>query len=252
MQAAEEEFEAGGRKFRAGAFVIPNADRAALEPTMKELGISGFAVGAAPPVAMHELDVPRIGYVHSWSNTQNEGWVRAALDTYGVPVHLLRRHQAARGQPAAEVRRHRLPARRREGAVAGQRHPEDRLDAAAVQEDGRDAEPRASRIRPTTSAAAWAGKGLMELVKFVREGGTLITEGATSTIFPEYNVTNGVTVENAGRPVRPRLDHARRVRRSAQPDRVRLRRAGAGVLQPGAGAERRRRRRRLWRRRPRR
>ena len=34
---------------------------------------------------MHELDVPRIGYVHSWSNTQNEGWVRAALDTYGVP-----------------------------------------------------------------------------------------------------------------------------------------------------------------------
>jgi hypothetical protein len=29
--------------------------------------------------------LPRIGYVHSWANTQNEGWVRAALDTYGVP-----------------------------------------------------------------------------------------------------------------------------------------------------------------------
>ena len=33
----------------------------------------------------HDLDVPRIGYVHSWANTQNEGWVRAAFDTYGVP-----------------------------------------------------------------------------------------------------------------------------------------------------------------------
>jgi len=39
-------------------------------------------------------------------------------------------------------------------------------------------------------------EGLMELVKFVREGGTLITEGSTSTIFPDYNITSGVTVEN--------------------------------------------------------
>ena len=40
---------------------------------------------AVPPVKTHELDVPRIGYVHSWSRTQDEGWVRAALDAYGVP-----------------------------------------------------------------------------------------------------------------------------------------------------------------------
>ena len=32
-------------------------------------------------------------------------------------------------------------------------------------------------------------------MKFVQEGGVLITEGATSTIFPEYNLTPGVTVE---------------------------------------------------------
>jgi hypothetical protein len=38
--------------------------------------------------------------------------------------------------------------------------------------------------------------GLMELVKFVREGGTLLTEGATATIFPEYNITSGVSVES--------------------------------------------------------
>jgi hypothetical protein len=36
-------------------------------------------------VPTHDLDVPRIGYVHSWQRTQDEGWVRAALDTYGVP-----------------------------------------------------------------------------------------------------------------------------------------------------------------------
>jgi hypothetical protein len=36
----------------------------------------------------------------------------------------------------------------------------------------------------------------MELAKFVREGGTLITEGSTSVIFPEYKLTSGVTVES--------------------------------------------------------
>jgi hypothetical protein len=38
-------------------------------------------------------------------------------------------------------------------------------------------------------------EGLTELAKFVSEGGTLITEGSTSTIFPEYGVTSAVSVE---------------------------------------------------------
>lgn len=35
----------------------------------------------------------------------------------------------------------------------------------------------------------------MELRKFVEQGGTLLTEGSTATIFPEYKITTGVTVE---------------------------------------------------------
>ena len=38
-------------------------------------------------------------------------------------------------------------------------------------------------------------EGLVELARFVQEGGTLITEGSTVTIFPEYGITSGVTVE---------------------------------------------------------
>jgi hypothetical protein len=35
----------------------------------------------------------------------------------------------------------------------------------------------------------------MELYKFVQDGGVLITEGATSTVFPEYNLTPGISIE---------------------------------------------------------
>ena len=66
----------------AFARVQPDAQ---LEPELKRLGLSAYAVASAPNVKTHLLDVPRIGYVHSWSRTQDEGWWRAAFDHYGVP-----------------------------------------------------------------------------------------------------------------------------------------------------------------------
>ena len=45
MLAAEEEFEAAGRKFQAGAFIIPNADARQLDPTLKELGLTALRRG---------------------------------------------------------------------------------------------------------------------------------------------------------------------------------------------------------------
>lgn len=65
--------------------IIANADRAKLEPQLKNLGLSAWATDSAPSVKSHDLDLPRIGYVHSWQRTQDEGWVRATFDTYGIP-----------------------------------------------------------------------------------------------------------------------------------------------------------------------
>ena len=194
MQAAEEDFEAGGRKFHAGAFIIAGADRAALDATMKSLGISGFSVAAAPTVPMHDLDIPRIGYVHSWANTQNEGWVRAALDSYSVPYTYFGDIKLREGNlrqkydviifphvgGSAQAQVNGIP---KTGST-----PLPYQKTADTPNLG--AQDQADDIR---GGMGW--EGLMELVKFVREGGTLITEGSTSTIFPEYNITSGVTVE---------------------------------------------------------
>ena len=48
MAAAEEDFELNGRKFRAGSIVIGNADRAKLEPMLRDLGLSAWAVASEP------------------------------------------------------------------------------------------------------------------------------------------------------------------------------------------------------------
>ena len=60
MLAAEDDFDAAGTAFHAGAFIIPSADRSKLEPAIQELGLSAHAVAAVPSVKTHELDVPAL------------------------------------------------------------------------------------------------------------------------------------------------------------------------------------------------
>jgi hypothetical protein len=195
MQAAEEDFELGGRKFRGGAFIIPSANRAQLEPTMKELGIAGMAAASAPSVAMHDLDIPRIGYVHAWSNTQNEGWVRAALDTYGVPYDYFGDIKLREGNLRQKYDVIIFP--HVGGSAQSQVNGIPKTGSLPLpykktpETPNLGAQDQAEDIR---GGMGW--DGLMELVKFVRQGGTLITEGSTATIFPEYNVTSGVSVES--------------------------------------------------------
>jgi hypothetical protein len=192
MLAAEADFEAGGRKFRAGSFIIPNADRAALEPSLKELGLTALAVAAPPAVRTHELDVPRIGYVHSWQRTQDEGWVRAAFDHFGVPYTYFGDIKLREGNLRAKYDVIVFP------HVGGT--PQSQVNGVS----GSEPIPyKKSELTPNLGAQDEADdirggmglEGLLELVKFVRDGGTLILEGSTTTIFPAYGLTTGVTVE---------------------------------------------------------
>src|SRR5215510_7009813 len=78
IEAAEDGFTAGGRTFSAGSFVIkgqgnPADLRQRLEQSATELGLTAVALDKAPDVKTHELAVPRIAILHTWTNTQNEG-----------------------------------------------------------------------------------------------------------------------------------------------------------------------------------
>ena len=195
MQAAEEDFEIAGRKVRAGAFIIPDADRAKLDPMLKDLGLSAWAVAATPQVRTHDLDVPRIGYVHSWSRTQDEGWVRAALDTYRVPYTYFGDVKLREGNLRAKYDVIVFP--HVGGNAQSQVTGIPKTGTAPLPYKKTAEYPALGAIDSTDDIRGGMGwDGLVELVKFVQAGGTLITEGSTSVILPDYNVTNAVTVEN--------------------------------------------------------
>jgi hypothetical protein len=192
MLAAEAAFEAVGQKFAAGAFIIPNADRARLEASIKEFGLRAVAVSSIPVVKTHELTVPRIGYVHSWSNTQNEGWVRMAFDKLKIPYTYIGdtklREPSLRQQYDVIIFPHvgGTSEAQVNGVQGAQPIPYKKTDLTpnlGVQDSSDD-------IR-----GGMGFEGLINLMRFVQEGGLLITEGSTSTIFPDYHLVSGVTVE---------------------------------------------------------
>jgi hypothetical protein len=85
VEAAEEPFESGGKKFNRGSFVIRNASRADLDRTAADLGLQVVALAAAPSVKTHPVRAARVAFVHTWLSTQTEGWWRLALDNLGIP-----------------------------------------------------------------------------------------------------------------------------------------------------------------------
>jgi hypothetical protein len=196
MAAAEEEFSTGGRQFAAGSFIIANANRAQLDPALKELGLSAVAVGSAPTVKQHDLDVPRIGYVHSWQRTQDEGWVRAALDTYGIPYTYFADQKLRDGNLRMKYDVIILP--HIGGSAQQQVNGIPKNGKAPLPYRRTPETPNLGALDQSDDIRGGMGvEGLYELYRFVQAGGTLITEGSTTTIFPEYKYTTGITVDNS-------------------------------------------------------
>src|SRR5271166_5287096 len=85
IDAAEEPFQTGVRKFTRGTFLIRGANRSDLDAATKTLGLCAVALASAPSVKTHPVRAPRIAYVHTWISTQDEGWWRLALDNLQIP-----------------------------------------------------------------------------------------------------------------------------------------------------------------------
>ena len=85
IEAAEEPFEGGGKKFSRGSFLLRNVSRAQLNDAISDLGLQAIAVSAMPSVKTHPVRAARVALVHTWLSTQTEGWWRQALDHLGVP-----------------------------------------------------------------------------------------------------------------------------------------------------------------------
>ncbi|HEY6308200.1 MAG TPA: M14 family zinc carboxypeptidase [Candidatus Angelobacter sp.] len=196
IAAAEEPFEAAGRKFARGSFIITNPDVEALRLAVSDLGLHAVGLTAAPAVKSHPLRAARVALLHTWLSTQTEGWWRMALDQIQIPYSYISTQQVAResdlrskydvilfpptgrGDPMAVV--HGLPMSW--GNPLPWKNTPDTPNIG--KEDSTD------DIRP---GLGW--DGVAHLEDFVRRGGLLVTVMDTASLAITLRMVAGVAVE---------------------------------------------------------
>jgi hypothetical protein len=193
MLAAEEKFDAGGKSYSAGSYIIKSEDRSKLEPVVAELGLHAYGVAEMPKVATHALAVPRIAMVHSWLNTQNEGWYRIAFDAAKIPYTYISDH-VLRDTPNLRERFDVIIL----GPTPGS------AQRVVNGMTGKDPIPwKKSAITPNMGDAPDSTddmrggmelQGLVNVQKFVDEGGLFVTVGPNASIPIEYGLVDGISV----------------------------------------------------------
>jgi len=197
MLAAESDFEAGGRDYAAGTFVIPREgnpedlpDR--LEAAARDLGLRVNGVRGEPDVATHEVEVPRVALVHTWVSTpQDAGWWRLAFDKIGIPYTYLSEQDLASLDPAGlDVIIMPRARANPQTLVAGATDAGDPIPWVRSEEYS-----SIGIIDETDDVRRGMGyDGLKNLKTFIDRGGVFVTEG-TSAAFPiDMAITRRVSI----------------------------------------------------------
>lgn len=203
MFAAEEPFKAEDRDFNAGSFIILKGDRDRIAKAAVPLGLTVYAARDVPKVAMHPLRAPRVALVHTWQSTQNEGWMRIALDNLEIPYHYVSDH-ALRDTADLRSKFDVIIFGPTSGAAQRIVNGLPMRGQPVPWKGGEEMPNVATSPDQTDDIRGGMGlEGLINVRRFVEEGGVFITAGANAAIPVDYGLLDGVSIE------RPRTLQAR-------------------------------------------
>jgi hypothetical protein len=198
IEAAEEPFEAAGRKFNRGSFIIRKANTDELRRVANELGLKVYAVGDAPTVKTHPVRAPRIAIMHTWLSTQDEGWYRVGFDQLQVPFAYISTQDVSRDpnlKSKYDVIVFGPVGRGAQQIINGLPMYGNALPWKKTQ-----LTPNLGSIDETDDMRPGLGwNGLQNLQRFVKEGGLFITVDDTSEFAVNYGFTAGVSANRSQR-----------------------------------------------------
>jgi len=189
--ATAQPYKAGDIELPAGSLLLPSSAR--VKGEIEKLGLQAVGLRQLPDVQKRPARLPRLAVYTTWGSTQDVGWVRYALDHFEFAYDLIYQERV------------------RKGALR------DAYDVIVIPSQGRTSKslvfdieskgkPLAYTKTPEFPTMGMYGEseditggmgleGVVELEKFVKSGGVLITLGAASFFPPEFGITR--TVEAA-------------------------------------------------------
>jgi hypothetical protein len=193
VSVAEAAFKVGGAEYPAGSWIVPAQEgvAAALADLARELALDVSAVDSIPAVPRHEVPLPRLAVWHTWADTQEVGWIRLTLDRQKIPYSYIRDDDIKAGGLAAkfdvilyghtelELRDQIHGIDPKFGPLAYTRTPQY---PSHGQPDASD---------DITGGIGWTG--MVNLQRYLEEGGLLISLGNGSALAIEGGLVRGVS-----------------------------------------------------------
>lgn len=205
ISSAEAPFKVGDKSFNAGSYIIKSegnpADLAAkVSKETADLGLTATAVDKIPEVANHALGVPRIALVHTWLNTQDEGWYRVEFDRLGIPYDYISDQVIGRTPNLRE---------KWDVIVLGPIRTTAQNVVRGNPKNGDNEAPipwKQSAVTPnfggspdqTDDIRGGMGiKGIANLQAFVESGGLFVTVADNASIAIDFGIVSGVSIQTS-------------------------------------------------------
>ena len=199
--AAEDAFRVGDQPCNAGSFIIkaennPTDLRRRLEAAVTELGLTALAVAKLPDVKTHDLTAPRIAILHTWTNTQNEGWFRIEFDRLQIPYSYIS-DQVVRDTPDLREKYDVIIFPPVSGSAQSIVNGIPKRGSEPIPWKASELTPNMG-LSPDQTEDMRGGMGLrgvMNLQRFIEDGGLFIAVANAARVPIDYGITSGVAIQ---------------------------------------------------------
>jgi hypothetical protein len=205
FSSAESSFKIGDKNFNAGSYIIKSEGNPTdvLDRVKREaggLGLNATAVDKIPDIAEHSVGVPRVALVHTWINTQDEGWYRVEFDRLGIPYDYVSDQTIGRTPDLRDKYDVIIFGPIRTSAqniVRGV--PTLSEKEAAIPWKQSDVTPNFGRSPDQTDdiRGGLGIQGVANLQAFIAAGGLFITIADNASLPIDFGITSGVTIQEA-------------------------------------------------------
>jgi hypothetical protein len=175
----------------AGSFLVPASGAGErIEAAVRELGLTAVGLESEADVPTHELNLPRIAMFSTWGGTQEVGWVRYAFDQFEIPYDLIFKERVREGELADDYDVIVVPSQGRSGkSIVYGLEPRDEPIAYTRTEEYRNLGMYGSSEDITGGMGL---EGVLELQRFVEDGGLLVTLGNATTLPTDFGLTRSI------------------------------------------------------------
>jgi hypothetical protein len=143
---------------------------------------------------VHEAGAPRVAVMHTWQNTQTEGWLRIALDECGIPYDYISVHAA---RDSAKLRD------KYDVIIFGPSSP-DPLSVLSGLSGDKPLPWKKTELTPNIGVVDSTDDmrggleldGVLHLRDFVKDGGVFITIGNSSALPIQFGLAPGLSIRD--------------------------------------------------------